>query len=55
VENIRGADGNSSGAGMLSRVWDFNIEERDAEFRDDLRSASGVGRRRGGKVFPFPF
>ncbi|KAF9459393.1 hypothetical protein BDZ94DRAFT_1199583 [Collybia nuda] len=30
----------------MTRDWDFNIEERDAEFRDDLREASGVGRRR---------
>ncbi|KAF9821450.1 hypothetical protein IEO21_00696 [Rhodonia placenta] len=25
-------------------MWNFNIEEKDAEFRDDLRAASGVGR-----------
>lgn len=31
---------------MLSKDWDINIEEREAEFRDDLRAASGVGKRR---------
>ncbi|KAH7911471.1 hypothetical protein BJ138DRAFT_1237800 [Hygrophoropsis aurantiaca] len=31
---------------MLHRAWDFNIEEKDSEFKDDLREASGVGRRK---------
>ena len=31
---------------MMTRDWDFNIEERDAEFRDDLRAATGIGRKR---------
>lgn len=43
IKNIRGADDGES-AGMLSRMWDINLEEREAEFRDDLRIASGVGR-----------
>ena len=30
-------------------MWDFNLEEKEAEFRDDLRDASGVGRSRKGK------
>lgn len=29
---------------MLTKVWDFNLEEKEAEFLDDLRAASGVGR-----------
>jgi hypothetical protein len=51
VENIRGKEG-SPGSGMLSRVWDLNMEEMDAEFRDDLREASGIGRKRRKVTFP---
>ena len=43
IQSIRGADDGES-SGMLSRMWDVNLEEREAEFRDDLRMASGVGR-----------
>ncbi|RDB18196.1 Transcription factor tau subunit sfc4 [Hypsizygus marmoreus] len=45
VQNIRSHDGPSTNTG-LNKDWDFNIEEKDAEFRDDLREASGVGKRR---------
>ncbi|KAF8055211.1 hypothetical protein FPV67DRAFT_1598050 [Lyophyllum atratum] len=45
VENIRSRDDPSTSAG-LTKDWDFSIEEKNAEFRDDLREASGVGRRR---------
>ncbi|KAG6863908.1 hypothetical protein C0991_002154, partial [Blastosporella zonata] len=45
VQNIRSTDDPSTSTG-LTKDWDFSIEERDAEFRDDLREASGVGRRR---------
>ncbi|KAG6915765.1 hypothetical protein DXG01_009970 [Tephrocybe rancida] len=45
VQNIRSKDNPSTSAG-LTKDWDFSIEEKDAEFRDDLREASGVGRRR---------
>ncbi|KAG5653250.1 hypothetical protein H0H81_001507 [Sphagnurus paluster] len=45
VKNIRSREDPSTSAG-LAKDWDFNIEEKDAEFRDDLREASGVGRRR---------
>ncbi|KNZ78575.1 Transcription factor tau subunit sfc4, partial [Termitomyces sp. J132] len=45
VKNIRSKDDFSAGAG-LAKDWDFNIEEKDAEFLDDLREASGVGRRK---------
>lgn len=31
---------------MLSRDWDIDIAEKEAEFRDDLRAASGIGKRR---------
>ena len=40
---IRLTSGTSS-TGMLNKDWDFNIEDKDAEFRDDLRKASGIGR-----------
>ena len=29
---------------MLNRMWEMNLEEREAEFKDDLRAASGVGK-----------
>ncbi|KAH7927002.1 TPR-like protein [Leucogyrophana mollusca] len=31
---------------MLHRAWDFNIEEKESEFKDDLREASGIGRKK---------
>ncbi|KIJ64224.1 hypothetical protein HYDPIDRAFT_175610 [Hydnomerulius pinastri MD-312] len=31
---------------MLQRDWDFHIEDQDAIFRDDLREASGIGKRK---------
>lgn len=30
---------------MLSQSWDFNLKDQEAEFREDLRAASGVGKR----------
>ncbi|KAL0945283.1 hypothetical protein HGRIS_000791 [Hohenbuehelia grisea] len=45
VQNIRTGDA-SSGSGSLTKDWDFNIREQEAEFRDDLRAASGIGRKR---------
>ena len=44
VKNIRLQD--SSTANLLTKEWDFNIAEKDAEFKDDLRAASGIGRTR---------
>ncbi|KAL9710688.1 transcription factor TFIIIC subunit tfc4 [Leucoagaricus gongylophorus] len=45
IQTIRQNEGSSS-SGMLSRDWDINIAEKEAEFRDDLRAASGIGKRR---------
>ncbi|KAF6756226.1 hypothetical protein DFP72DRAFT_894942 [Ephemerocybe angulata] len=46
IQGIRGQDA-ASGAAVLSKDWDFNFAaEKDAEFKDDLREASGVGRKR---------
>lgn len=45
VQNIRLAD-DSSSVGVLGREWDLNIGEQEVEFRDDLRAASGIGKRR---------
>ncbi|KAH9065441.1 TPR-like protein [Lactarius vividus] len=42
VQNIRLAE-DSSAVGVLSKDWDLDIEE---QFRDDLRAASGIGKRR---------
>ncbi|KAG2056694.1 TPR-like protein [Suillus hirtellus] len=38
-----------SNTAMLHREWDFNIAQQDAEFRDDLREASGIGKKKGKK------
>jgi len=46
VKNIRQLDGSSSSSNFLAKEWDFNLEEREAEFKDDLRAASGIGKRR---------
>ena len=43
IQNIRDA-GDGSSSGMLNRMWEMNLEEREAEFKDDLRAASGVGK-----------
>jgi hypothetical protein len=45
VQNIRLAD-DSSTVGVLGKEWDLSIEEQEVEFRDDLRAASGIGKRR---------
>jgi general transcription factor 3C polypeptide 3 (transcription factor C subunit 4) len=36
----------SNDSGLLAKGWDFDIEERKAEFKDDLRAASGIGRKK---------
>lgn len=46
VKNIRQLDNESSSSNLLAKEWDFNIEEREAEFKEDLRAASGIGKRR---------
>ena len=38
---------------MLSCDWDIDIPEKEAEFYDDLRAASGIGERCQ-KVPPYP-
>ncbi|EIW58576.1 TPR-like protein [Trametes versicolor FP-101664 SS1] len=43
IQNIRDA-GDGSSSGMLNKMWDMDLEEREAEFKDDLREASGVGK-----------
>lgn len=44
VKDIRTADDVSSVA-VLQREWDFRVPDEDA-FRDDLREASGIGKRK---------
>jgi general transcription factor 3C polypeptide 3 (transcription factor C subunit 4) len=44
---IRPRDGSTSNStGMLTKDWDFDIGEREAEFKDELRAASGIGHKR---------
>ncbi|KAF7316423.1 hypothetical protein MIND_00161200 [Mycena indigotica] len=45
VDRIKLSQGLSTG--MLTKDWDLNMQEQEAQFRDDLRAASGVGKRRG--------
>ena len=47
VKKIRLRDGSTSNnTGLLTKDWDFDIEKREAEFKDDLRAASGIGHKR---------
>ncbi|KAH8103816.1 TPR-like protein [Cristinia sonorae] len=46
VRGIRESE-NGSSSGMLGKAWNINVEAQEAEFRDDLREASGVGKRKG--------
>lgn len=48
VNKIRLRDGSTSNnnTGLLTKDWDFDIVEREAEFKDDLRAASGIGHKR---------
>lgn len=43
IRNIRQSD--DTGAGALTQSWDFSLEDHEAEFRDDLRLATGIGKR----------
>ena len=36
--------------GAQSKVWDFNMMHREAEFMDDSREASGIEKKKGRKV-----
>ncbi|KAJ7185570.1 hypothetical protein C8R46DRAFT_382209 [Mycena filopes] len=44
INSIQMNEGTSSG--LLNKDWDFNAQDQDAEFKDALRSASGIGKRR---------
>ncbi|KAI0031922.1 TPR-like protein [Vararia minispora EC-137] len=48
VQSIRIGDSDANSA-LLTKDWDLSIEDQEAVFREDLRAASGVGKRRGGK------
>lgn len=54
VRNIRTADDISS-TGVLQREWDIRLEDQDTLFRDDLREASGIGKRKRKQVKCFRF
>ncbi|KAF8190296.1 hypothetical protein K438DRAFT_1831751 [Mycena galopus ATCC 62051] len=44
IDNIKMNEGTSSG--LLAKDWDFDVNDQDARFKDDLRAASGIGKRR---------
>lgn len=46
VQGIRDSE-NGTSSGMLGQTWNINVENQEAEFMDDLREASGVGKRKG--------
>ena len=47
MKKIRLREGSTSNStGLLTKDWDFDIEEKEAEFKDDLRAASGIGHKR---------
>jgi general transcription factor 3C polypeptide 3 (transcription factor C subunit 4) len=52
VQNIRIGDVDTNSS-LLTKEWDLSIDDQEAEFREDLRAASGIGRKRGGKVYFF--
>ena len=54
VRNIRTAEDISS-TGVLQREWDIRLEDQDTLFRDDLREASGIGKRKIKQVKLFLF
>lgn len=48
IDSIRKTDG-QQGAGVLSQAWDLSVNDED-DWRDELREASGVGRRKKKRV-----
>ena len=44
IDSIRKSDG-QQGTGVLSQAWDLSVSDED-DWRDELREASGVGRRK---------
>ena len=44
IDSIRKSDG-QQGTGVLSQAWDLTVNDED-DWRDELREASGVGRRK---------
>ena len=43
---LRDVSTSNNNTGLLTKDWDFDIEEKEAEFKDDLRAASGIGHKR---------
>ncbi|KZV61169.1 TPR-like protein [Peniophora sp. CONT] len=48
VQSIRIGDSDGSSS-LLTKDWDLHAEEQDAQFHDDLRAASGIGKVKGRK------
>lgn len=51
LRDIRESEGEPGRVGMgnLSQMWNLNVENQEEEFLDDLRAASGVGKKGKGK------
>jgi hypothetical protein len=50
IDSIRNSD-SQQGSGVLSQAWDLSVNDED-DWRDELREASGVGRRKKKDVRP---
>jgi general transcription factor 3C polypeptide 3 (transcription factor C subunit 4) len=48
VQNIRQSNGADS-LSIPNHMWDFNLAAHEEEFREDLKEASGVGKRGKGR------
>jgi hypothetical protein len=48
IKNIRQSDGADT-SNMLDKMWNFDLSSQEDQFRDDLREATGIGRKGKGK------
>ena len=45
IDSIRKSNG-QQGSGVLSQAWDLSVNDDEDDWRDELRGASGIGRRK---------
>ena len=45
IDSIRKSNG-QQGSGLLSQAWDLSVNDDEDDWRDELRGASGIGRRK---------
>ena len=45
IDSIR-KSGGQQGSGLLSQAWDLSVNDDEDDWRDELRGASGIGRRK---------